>query len=82
MLAKAAPAERQHEHAAEKEQRRPEADPHRWPVDEEHLADQVGFWHGPPLAGVAGLRAIVAHEEVLALRDAPLRVRAVPRGPP
>src|SRR6476619_1113638 len=55
--------------------RSPEPDPVRWPVDGEDLADQVAARHRPPLARVAGLRAVVAHHEVLAVGDRPLRIR-------
>src|SRR5689334_2472704 len=46
-------------------------DPVRRPVGGEDLADQVRAGHGAPAAGVAGLAAVVAHEEVVALRDVP-----------
>src|SRR5258706_8804137 len=41
----------------------------RRPVDEEHLADQVRAWHRAPDPRIARRRPIVAHEEVVALRD-------------
>src|SRR5436190_4610464 len=41
------------------------------PVDGEHLADDVLPGHRAPLARVAGLLPVVAHEEVLALRHLP-----------
>src|SRR6266436_5494135 len=41
----------------------------RRPVDEEHLADQVPAGDGPPDPRVARLGPVVAHEEVVALRD-------------
>src|SRR2546430_5312941 len=41
------------------------------PVDEEHDPDQLVPRHRAPRAGVAGLRAVVAHHEVRALRDVP-----------
>ena len=40
----------------------------RRPVGREDLADHVLARHGAPLPGVARLRAVVAHHEVLALR--------------
>src|SRR6266702_1784839 len=49
-----------------------EPDPVRRPVDEEHRADQVPPRHRAPLARVAGLRPVVPHEEVVALRDPPV----------
>src|SRR6478672_234133 len=55
--------------------RSPEPDSVRWPVDGEDLADQVAARHRPPLARVARLRAVVAHHEVLALRDRSLGIR-------
>ena len=68
MLAKAALAERQHEHAAEPERAPPEADPIRRPVDEEHLADQVArAAPSPHWRESQDCDAVVAHEEVLAL---------------
>src|SRR3954447_25950621 len=39
------------------------------PVRREHLPDQVGLRHRPPLARVAGRAAVVAHHEVLPCRD-------------
>src|SRR6186713_1814272 len=41
----------------------------RGPVGREDLADQVAAGHGSPLSGVARLRAVVAHHEVVAGRD-------------
>src|SRR5579872_4024489 len=43
------------------------ADSVRGPVDEEHDPDQVAARHRSPLARVARLRPVVAHEEVLPL---------------
>src|SRR5207253_10249133 len=48
-----------------------EADPVRRPVDGEHLADDVLPRDRSPLARVARLHPVVAHEEVLALGDLP-----------
>src|SRR5947209_1115085 len=48
-----------------------ETDAVQRPVDEEDLADEVRPRHGAPDAGVAGLRPVVAHEEVLPLRHRP-----------
>src|SRR5207244_4564760 len=48
----------------------------RRPVDREDLADQVLARHRPPLARVARRTAVVAHHEVVALWDAPRRLRA------
>src|SRR4051812_46262954 len=45
------------------------------PIRREHLPDQVLPRHRPPLARVARLRAVVAHHEVLPLRDV-VRLRA------
>src|SRR3954452_9420208 len=52
-----------------------EADAVRRPVHGEDLADQVPARNRAPLARVARLRAVVAHHEVLARRNRPLRVR-------
>src|SRR4051812_25723253 len=46
-----------------------EGDPVRRPVDEEHDPDQLVPGHRAPRAGVAGLRAVVAHHEIRPLRD-------------
>src|SRR5256714_10005814 len=48
-----------------------EADPVGRPVDEEDDADQLVEGHPAPGAGVARLRAVVAHHEVRARRDRP-----------
>src|SRR5436309_4410275 len=49
-----------------------ERDPVRRPVRGEDLPDQVPARNRPPTARVAGLRTVVAHEEVLALRHVPV----------
>src|SRR5579862_854956 len=56
---------------------RHDRDPRRRPVRRDHLADQVLARHRAPLARVARLAAVVAHEEVLALRHDPLVVLVV-----
>src|SRR5580765_2833778 len=48
-----------------------ERDPVRWPVGREDRADQILARNRAPAARVAGLAAVVAHEEVLAGRDVP-----------
>src|SRR5919108_2047545 len=45
------------------------SDPLRRPIDRKYRPDQVFPRHRPPLSAVAGLRAVVAHHEVLAHRD-------------
>src|SRR6266496_1797290 len=70
---------------ADEEQRKPwqaredgvERDPVGRPVGGENLADQILARHRSPAARVAGLRAVVAHEEVIALRDVPRVALAV-----
>src|SRR5260221_14532052 len=59
-----------------------EADSCGRPVDEEPLADDVRARHRPPDPRIAGLRAVVAHEEVVTLRHRPFAWRLVvaPRG--
>src|SRR5215470_11968197 len=54
-------------------------DPVRRPVGGEHLADQVLARHGAPAPRVARLAAVVAHEEVVALRHDPGPGRGVAR---
>ncbi len=54
----------------------PERDPVRRPVGHEDLADEVLARHASPDAGVARRGAVVAHHEVLALRDAEGLLRA------
>ena len=46
-----------------------EADAVRRPVRRENLADEVLARHRPPLPRVTGLGAVVAHHEVVPLRD-------------
>src|SRR4029453_11570051 len=46
-----------------------EADSLRRPVDREHLADDVRPRDGAPVAAVARLPAVVAHHEVVVVRD-------------
>src|SRR4029453_13377918 len=50
-----------------------EGNPVRRPVGREDLADQVLPGNRPPDPRIAGLRSVVAHHEVVPLRD-PLRV--------
>src|ERR1039458_7388570 len=45
------------------------ADPVRWPVCEERLADDPRLAHRAPEAAVVGLTAVVAHHVVLVRRD-------------
>src|SRR5690242_372198 len=52
-----------------------EGDPARRPVGHEDRPDQILARHRPEAAGVAGLAAVVAHEEVVALRHAPALAR-------
>src|SRR5215469_8277351 len=48
-----------------------EADSVGRPVDEEDDPDQLVAWHRAPCAGIARLRAVVAHHEVVVRRDVP-----------
>src|ERR671930_2475505 len=50
---------------------RVERDPVRRPIRCEDLSDQILARNGAPAPRVARLRAVVAHEEVLALGDVP-----------
>src|SRR2546423_435532 len=52
-------------------------DPVWRPIGKEHLADQVLARDGPPDAGVARGRPVVAHEEIAALRNRDRRLRVV-----
>src|SRR5580765_7066770 len=52
-----------------------QADALRRPVDGEHLSDDVLPRHRAPAARVARRDAVVAHHEVVVLRDLPRRVR-------
>src|SRR5829696_9537805 len=47
------------------------ADSLRRPVDREDLTDEIVARNGAPHAAVAGLRAVVAHHEVVTLGDLP-----------
>src|SRR5262249_55394165 len=50
-----------------------ERDPVRRPIGRKYRADQIAARNGAPAAGIAGLAAVVAHEEVLAFGHAPRR---------
>src|SRR5438552_12324357 len=56
---------------SERRRRADERDPVRRPVDEEDLADDLAPGDRPPATRVAGRGAVVAHPEVVPLRDSP-----------